>query len=69
VKPRHHTGRSLAARLGYDPSVVAALPDVPLNRLPESATRSPFGGSNRARGEANARAFEVFGYAFTARRP
>jgi arsenite methyltransferase len=44
-----HTGRALAARLGYDETFVAALPE-------------------RA-GEGNARAFDVYGYAFIARKP
>ena len=35
-----HTGRSLAARLGYDAAVVDRLPDRPSSPSPESATRS-----------------------------
>jgi hypothetical protein len=54
-----HTGRPLAARLGYDPNVVDALPEI-------GPPVDTFGG---AAGEANARTFDVHGDAFLARKP
>ncbi len=53
-----HTGGKLAARLGYDTEIVAALPD--------AAVESFAGGAG---GEKNAGRFEVYGYPFLAGKP
>ncbi len=43
-----HTGRPLAARLGYDATTVQALPDRAVESFAGSATRSHCGASNQA---------------------
>ncbi len=45
-----HTGRPLAARLGYDPAIVDALPDRAVDPSPGSATRSRCGRSSPVNG-------------------
>ena len=72
-----HTGRPLAKRLGYDAGIVDPPPDAAVESF--AGVANPFAprrlkeGENvvnaGAGGEANARAVEVFGYPFLARKP